>query len=123
MGSGCVKTAVTHRGQASHKQKKNNHMFEIQLGPSGEVVMAGRLDATQCDAALRFLDGLADLRVIDLARLEYIASSGLRVFLLTQKRARGSGSGLKLINVSPQVHDIFRYAGFDRVIDMTRAAG
>ncbi len=98
-------------------------MFDIQLGPSGEVVMAGRLDATQCDAALRFLSTVAEPRVIDLARLEYIASSGLRVFLLTQKRARGSGAGLMLINVRPQIHDIFRYAGFDRIIDMTRAAG
>jgi anti-sigma B factor antagonist len=98
-------------------------MFEIQLGPAGEVVMAGRLDATQCDSALRFLERLAEPRVIDLARLEYIASSGLRVFLMTQKRVMGSGTGLRLINVSPQVHDIFRYAGFDQIIDMTRAAG
>jgi len=85
--------------------------------------MAGRLDATQCDSALRFLERLAEPRVIDLARLEYIASSGLRVFLMTQKRIMGSGMGLRLINVSPQVHDIFRYAGFDQIIDMTRAAG
>jgi anti-anti-sigma factor len=98
-------------------------MFDIQLGPSGEVVMAGRLDATQCDAALRFLNTVPEPRVIDLARLEYIASSGLRVFLLTQKRARGSGAGLMLINVRPQIHDILRYAGFDRIIDMTRATG
>jgi len=85
--------------------------------------MAGRLDATQCDSALRFLERLAEPRVIDLARLEYIASSGLRVFLMTQKRVMGSGTGLRLINVSPQIHDIFRYAGFDQIIDMTRAAG
>jgi anti-anti-sigma factor len=98
-------------------------MFEIQLGPAGEVVMAGRLDATQCDSALRFLERLAEPRVIDLARLEYIASSGLRVFLMTQKRVMGSGTGLRLINVSPQVHDIFRYAGFDQIIDITRASG
>ena len=82
--------------------------------------MAGRLDATQCDAALRFLNTVAEPRVIDLARLEYIASSGLRVFLLTQKRARGSGTGLMLINVSPQIHDIFRYAGFDRLWQRNR---
>jgi anti-anti-sigma factor len=97
-------------------------MFEIQLGPSGEVVMAGRLDAAQCDTAQRFLEGLPDPRVIDLGRLEYVASSGLRVFLLTQKRVRGSGSALRLINVRPQIYDIFRYAGFDRIIDMARAA-
>src|SRR6516225_3307253 len=99
-------------------------MFDIQLGPAGEVMMAGRLDATQCEAALKFLEGLADQagpRIIDLARLEYIASAGLRVFLLAQKRSKASGTALKLINVAPQVHDIFRYAGFDRIFDITRA--
>jgi len=85
--------------------------------------MAGRLDANQCDAALQFLNALTTPRVIDLAGLDYVASSGLRVFLLTQKRAMGAGAGLKLINVQPQIHDIFRYAGFDRIIDMAPAAG
>jgi anti-anti-sigma factor len=98
-------------------------MFDIQLGPAGEVVMVGRLDAPSCDAALKFLNALTEPQVIDLARLEYIASAGLRVFLLTQKRVKGPGAGLKLINASPQIHDIFRYAGFDRIIDITRASG
>ena len=97
-------------------------MFDIQLGASGEVVMVGRLDATQCEAALEFLNAVPEPRIIDLARLEYVASSGLRVFLLTQKRVRAAGSGLKLINVSAPIHDIFRYAGFDRIIEMTRAS-
>lgn len=85
--------------------------------------MAGRLDADQCDAALQFLNTVAAPRVIDLAGLEYIASSGLRVFLLTQKRAMGSGVGLRLVNMRSQIHDIFRYAGFDRIIDITAATG
>lgn len=83
--------------------------------------MAGRLDATQCDAALGFLNGLPEPRVIDLAGLEYIASAGLRVLLLTQKRAKAAGSAIRLINVRPQIFDIFRYAGFDRIIDVTCA--
>ncbi len=83
--------------------------------------MGGRLDANECDRALQFLNGVAAPRIVDLAGLEYIASSGLRVFLLTQKRAMGAGSGLRLINVKPQIHDIFRYAGFDRIIDMAPA--
>ena len=85
--------------------------------------MAGRLDATQCEAALKFLNGIADLRVIDFARLEYIASAGLRVILLTQKRCKAAGGGVRLINVTPPIHDIFRYAGFDQILDITRAAG
>lgn len=83
--------------------------------------MAGRLDATQCDTALRFLDGVAEPRVIDLGRLEYVASAGLRVFLLTQKRLRSTGASLRLINVRPQIHEIFRYAGFDRILDIAGA--
>jgi anti-anti-sigma factor len=97
----------------------NQQVFEIRRGTAGEVVMAGRLDATQCEAALQFLNGLAEPRVVDLAGLEYIASAGLRVFLMTQKRIKASGAGLKLINVAPQVRDIFRYAGFDRIFDIS----
>jgi anti-anti-sigma factor len=98
-------------------------MFDIGLGAAGEVIMAGRLDATQCDAALKFMNGLPQPQVIDLARLEYVASAGLRIFLLTQKRVKGAGGGLKLINVSPQIYDIFHYAGFDQILDISRAAG
>ena len=98
-------------------------MFDISLGPAGEVVMRGRLDATQCETAQRFLDALPSPRVIDLGGLEYVASSGLRVFLLTQKRVRAAGTGLRLVNVRASIHDIFRYAGFDRIIDMDRAPG
>lgn len=100
-------------------------MFQIGAGPAGEIQMAGRLDGTQCDVALKFLSGIPEPRVIDLARLEYIASAGLRVFLLTQKRLKtgGGDAGLKLINVTPPVYDIFHYAGFDQILDICRAAG
>lgn len=98
-------------------------MFQIHLGPAGEVVLSGRLDATQCDTALQFLNELPEPRVIDLGGLEYIASAGLRVLLLTQRRVRGAGSGLVLINVRAPIQDIFRYTGFDRIIEMSGAPG
>jgi anti-anti-sigma factor len=97
-------------------------MFDIQLGTAGQVVMAGRLDATQCEAALQFLNLLSQPGVIDLERLDYIASAGLRVFLITQKRAKGLGGGIQLINVNPRIYDIFKYAGFDRIIDIAPGA-
>lgn len=97
-------------------------MFEIRQSAPGEIMMAGRLDATHCDAALKLLNEIAALRVIDLARLEYIASAGLRVILLTQKRCKAAGSGVRLINVTPPIYDIFHYAGFGQILDITRAA-
>jgi anti-anti-sigma factor len=102
--------------------EKEQHMFEISLGPAGEVAMIGRLDATHCDAALAFLNGLPDPHVIDLGALQYIASAGLRVLLLTQKRMKAAGGAIRLVNVGPQIYDIFRYAGFDRIIDVVRVA-
>jgi anti-sigma B factor antagonist len=98
-------------------------MFEIQKGDAGEVVMTGRLDAAQCEKALNFLDSVADPRVIDLGGLEYISSAGLGVLLKTQKRAMASGRGLQLVNVNRHLQDIFRYAGFDRIFEIVKAAG
>ncbi len=97
-------------------------MFEIRLTDSGDVVMAGRLDAAQCDKALKFLDGVAEPRVVDLGGLEYISSAGLGVLLKTQKRVMASGKGLRLVNVNRHIQDIFRYAGFDRIFEVVKAA-
>ena len=101
----------------------NNATFNITQERIGEVSMAGRLDATQCAAALEFLNAIAEPRLIDLARLEYIASAGLRVILLTHKRCKPLGVGVRLVNVTPPIYDIFHYAGFDQILDIARAAG
>ena len=93
-------------------------MFEIQRGPDGEVQLIGRLDAAQCEAALRLLDGAPPPQVVDLARLDYISSAGLGVLLKTQKRAVAAGKGLRLINPNKHIYDILRYAGFDRIFDV-----
>lgn len=97
-------------------------MFEIRMSETGEVVMMGRLDAAQCDKALQFLDALPEPHVIDLAGLDYVSSAGLGVLLKTQKRAMAAGRGLRLVNVNKHIHDIFRYAGFDRIFEVVRAA-
>ena len=97
-------------------------MFEIRMSETGEVVMKGRLDAAQCDKAMQFLDAVPEPRVIDLAGLEYVSSAGLGVLLKTQKRVMAAGRGLRLVNVNRHINDIFRYAGFDRIFEVVRAA-
>ena len=96
-------------------------MVEIRQGEEGVVLMAGRLDAAQCDKALRFLDALPPPRVIDLAALDYVSSAGLGVLLKTQKRAMVAGRSLRLVNVNRHIRDIFRFAGFDRLFEVARA--
>lgn len=96
-------------------------MFEIRLGGRGEVVLSGRLDAAQCDKALRFLEAVAVPRDLDLGALEYISSAGLGVLLRTQKRAMAQGAGLRLLDVNRHIFDILRYSGFDKLFEITRA--
>jgi anti-sigma B factor antagonist len=65
---------------------------------------------------------VAEPGVVDLAGLEYVSSAGLGVLLKTQKRVMASGRGLRLVNVNHHIHDIFRYAGFDRIFEVVKAA-
>jgi anti-anti-sigma factor len=96
-------------------------MFEIKLAEDGSVVVEGRLDAAQAVRAQTFLDGVDGQCVIDLAKLEYVSSAGLGVLLKTHKRLMGSGNGIKLVNVSHHIHDIFRYSGFDKLFEIVPA--
>ncbi|HEY5776183.1 MAG TPA: STAS domain-containing protein [Xanthomonadales bacterium] len=96
-------------------------MFEILLTDNGCVTVDGRLDAAQAVKAQTFLDKIDGQCVLDLSKLEYISSAGLGVLLKTHKRLMGSGSGIKLINVSHHIHDIFRYSGFDKLFEIVPA--
>lgn len=98
-------------------------MFTIEFGADGTIVCSGRLDAAQCDKAQAFLDSVAQPGTLDCAELEYISSAGLGALLKTQKRLMAAGGGLELINVNHHVHDIFRYAGFDRIFEIKPASG
>jgi anti-anti-sigma factor len=97
-------------------------MFEIELAEDGSVAVDGRLDAAQAVKAQTFLDGVDGQCVIDLAKLEYVSSAGLGVLLKTHKRLMGSGNGIKLVNVSHHIHDIFRYSGFDKLFEIVSAS-
>ena len=96
-------------------------MFEIGFGNGSTVAVEGRLDAAQAVKAQEFLDQVTGECVLDMARLEYISSAGLGVLLKTHKRLMVSGSGIKLINVSHHIHDIFRYSGFDKLFQIVPA--
>lgn len=96
-------------------------MLTIESGPAGVVTVQGRLDAAQSPAAQAFLDGVTGSVTLDCAALEYISSAGLGVLLKTQKRLRSAGGSVELRGVSPHVHDIFKYAGFDQIFDISPA--
>ena len=95
-------------------------MFDIAMTDEGNVAVGGRLDAAQAVKAQTFLDGVEGRCVLDMADLDYISSAGLGVLLKTHKRLMAKGNGIKLINVSKHIFDIFRYSGFDRLFEITQ---
>ena len=97
--------------------------FQAEMGPDSTIRFSGRLDAAQAGRAQKFLDAVEEPHVIDFATLEYISSAGLGVLLKTQKRLSARGGGLRLVNVSNHIHDIFRYSGFDRIFEIARSPG
>ncbi len=98
-------------------------MFDIETNQQGRVAVSGRLDAAQAERAQAFLDGVSGECVIDMKALEYISSAGLGVLLKTHKRLMAQGSGIRLVNVSPHINDIFRYSGFDRLFSIEPTPG
>ena len=93
-------------------------MLSIDHGPSGAVVVAGRLDAAQAPAAQAFLDRTTGVVTLDCRGLEYISSAGLGVLLKTHKRLLGAGGKLRLTAVGPHLKDIFTYSGFDQLFEI-----
>lgn len=55
--------------------------------------------------------------VVDCSDLEYISSAGLRVVLRLKKAC----ADLKLIEVSPEVYEIFDVTGFTEIVDVEKA--
>ena len=91
--------------------------MEIKKNAVGEnltIELVGRLDAVtapQLEKELgTSLDGVKVL-VFDFAQLEYIASAGLRVLLVAQKRMNKQGK-MSIKNVSEEVKEVLDMTGF-----------
>ena len=55
--------------------------------------------------------------VLDAENLEYISSAGLRVLMKLRKQAK---KALPVLNVSPEVYDIFSVTGFTELLDVKK---
>lgn len=82
------------------------------------VILEGRLDTTtspQLESELKdSIDGVSSL-IIDMAKLEYISSAGLRVLLATQKTMNKQGT-MVVRNVNETVMEVFEITGFADIL-------
>lgn len=86
------------------------------------VSVEGRLDTTQSD---NFEKNMLDLVtagknkiIIDCSKLEYISSSGLRVFLIMQKKMMTSSGQLRICCLQPAIREIFEISGFTMIFSI-----
>ena len=88
--------------------------LKIEKKNTETLALVGRLDtvtATELDTEISAILPTVESLVLDMEKLEYISSAGLRVILKTQK-ALTQKAGLKLINVSDDVREVFDITGF-----------
>ena len=95
-------------------------MFNATMPEEGQVRLSGRFDAAQVEKARLVFDRISSHTVVDFAELEYISSAGLGILLMTQRRLRETGKGLKLINMNKHIRDVFQYAGFDKIFEISQ---
>ena len=89
-----------------------------KTGDALVVTLEGRLDTTtapRLEEALKVsLDGVTDL-TLDLEKLEYLSSAGLRVLLAAQKTMNKHGT-MTVTNVNETIQEIFEVTGFTDIL-------
>ena len=96
---------------------KTHEMNDIRV-----VDLIGNLDtSTSPDAEAKInelLDAGASKLVINLEKIDYLSSSGLRVFLGAAKRMMASGGKVVLCNPNALVSEILQHSGFDTILEI-----
>ena len=89
------------------------------------VSVSGRVDHTNSDNFLQSLSGHADTvkqgggMVIDLERLDFITSAGLRALLLSQRTVTGANGKLIISGIGGVVKEVFRISKFDALLSVS----
>lgn len=89
------------------------------------VSVAGKVDHTNSDKFLEEIGALSESiagsggMVVDLARVDFITSAGLRALLLAQRTVKGAGGNLVVCGVSGVVKEVFRISKFDALLSVT----
>ena len=91
---------------------------------NGSCVLSliGRLDTSASVQVEKDMQPLYDLQgrdiVLDCSQLEYISSSGLRLFLRLAKSARAKGNALTIANLTTDIRQVFEETGFIRLFNV-----
>ena len=87
-----------------------------------KLTLDKKLSAVSAEQLEKYLEkalvGVKDF-TIDMAKLLYVSSAGLRVLLKAQKYVSQHGT-MKVINAVPEVMKIFTTTGFDEILNISQ---
>lgn len=95
------------------RKSKNGEFIVLEVHGRVDTLTAGDFE-TEVMAAMA--DGTS--LVIDCSGIDYISSSGLRVFLLAFKKIQLSEGKLRLCCLQPNIREIFDISGFSSVFTL-----
>ncbi|MBP5713638.1 MAG: STAS domain-containing protein [Prevotella sp.] len=85
------------------------------------VTLEGEMDTAAAEEAEEVLKPLYNSGgkdvIIDCSKLEYIASSGLRILILILKGAKACGSKVTLKHVNDDILNVLRLTGFTSIFN------
>ena len=94
-------------------------------GPARVVAPGGRLDHDTCDSFQADLGAQLDAcasdgaaLVLDLSRLEYVSSAGLRCLMMAAKQAGARNGRIALASPQPVVAEILQISRFNLVLQV-----
>ena len=99
--------------------------LQIELEEIGQVIVLrldGRLDAPSAPILERKINSLIDAKhhhlALDFSRVDYLSSAGMRVLLSMNKKLHAKHGSFVLFAVNPEVEEILKMAGFDRILNL-----
>lgn len=93
--------------------------LNIEKRADASIALDGRLDTTTAPELEKYLENEwkdADSLTLDMEKLEYISSAGLRVLLMAQKMMNQKNGTMKLVHVSEMVQEVFEITGFTEIL-------
>lgn len=93
----------------------------INRGTVGEVLLEGRLDstaATETKDIFMNIAGRFQRVILNMEKLEYISSSGLRILKLLHMAMKKKNGEMILRNVNPLVMEVLEVTGFVALFDI-----
>ena len=93
-----------------HEMKENKHLLRCH----------GRIDAASATILEKKMNELIKENekwlYLDFHDVHYLSSAGMRVLLALTKKLKGREGGLLIFHVNPDIMEIIKMAGFERIL-------